>query len=408
MPVQQISYPLDAEATRYLTDPSAHISPWTFFDVLRATAPVYRTSLGPLLISRHRDVSAVLTDDRWSVQQAYRSSIDSLFDREDPAAIFLSGIGKSDNPVHYRLRRLLGKWFTPRAVAQWSALIGDIIAGLLDEAAERGEMDLMADFALPIPQRVMSEVLGVPYGDRDQLQEWGLAIINRPLDGGSDAARRTLTDAFEQMCGYLDELIQERRKHLGEDLLSALIQTREGTDQLSPRELVALCTELISGGHETTSNLIANGAVLLMQNPDQCRRLLDDPSLTRGTIEESLRIQPPTMYSHPRLATEKIEISGVEIDRGEIVFALYAAANRDPEQFSEPARFLIDRPNSASHLSVAGGIHFCLGAILARIEAVQAIPALFRRFPRMEMVSPEIEWKRHMRMHGPARLPVRL
>jgi len=278
---------------------------------------------------------------------------------------------------------------------------------LLDRFDGKDEVDLMNDFALPIPQRLMSAILGVPYEDRDQLQEWGLAVINRPIDGGSDQSRRTLTVAMEELCEYLRKLILDRSKNPGDDLLSDLIQTREGSDKLSEHELIAICAELISGGHETTSNLIANGSVLLMRNPRERERMMADQDLVAGAVEESLRMEPPTMYSHPRYATEAMEMSGVEINTGDIAYGMLGSANRDPKRFPEPDRFIIDRPAN-QHQSFAAGMHFCLGAPLARYEAIEAFRALFERYPNVQTVSDEIEWKQHMRMHGPSRLPVRL
>jgi len=363
--------------------------------------------MGPLLVSAYDEVAQLLTDKRWSVHQAYSSTIDTIFDRVEPAQTFLAGIGKSDDPTHARLRRLLSKWFTPQTVEKWTGLISVIIDDLLSQAKDRSEFDLMRDFALPIPQRLMSEILGVPYADRNKLTTWGLAIINRPIDGGSDASRRVLTEAMEELCAYLDALIADRRDQPGDDLLSSLVQAQEGSDRLNSRELVAICTELISGGHETTSNLIANASILLMQNKTELDRMLADPSLVAGAVEESLRLEPPTMYSHPRLATEPMMLGGEKIERGDIAFGLFAAANRDPARFDDPDRFVIDRPNN-QHFSFAFGMHFCLGAALGRIEAAQALMELFGRFPRISMVDQTILWKRHMRMHGPLRLPVRL
>jgi cytochrome P450 len=279
-----------------------------------------------------------------------------------------------------------------------------IADGLVDDmlARDGGEGDLLAQFAFPLPITVICELLGVPLHDRDSFRAWSNAIAAGMASGVDN---RAVADA---LAAYIHELIAAKRASLGDDLLSELIAVRDDTDRLTEHELVAMVFLLLIAGHETTVNLIGNGAYLLLTHPEQRARLAADPGLVPAAVEEFLRYESPVETSTPRFTTEPVEVGGVSIPAGELVLVALASANRDPERFAGADRFDIERSDSA-HVAFGHGIHFCLGAPLARLEGQVAFETLLSRLPGLALAVPPdgLAWRPGLLMRGLVDLPVR-
>ena len=317
----------------------------------------------------------------------------------------------TDPPKHTRLRKLVSKAFTPRAIAAWRPRVEAVTEGLLDRVESRGEMDLIADLALPVPATLICEMMGVPAEDRDRFTEWtadathGLALRrgHSPPELVEKVERARLG-----LAGYFHQQIEARRGHLGDDLLSTLIAAEEEGDRLRADELLIQSIGLLIAGFETTIGLIGNGLTTLIRNPLEIERLRADPSLIESTVEECLRYSGPITWSI-RVLHEPAEFDGFVFDTNEEVAIGLAAANRDPERFDEPERFDIGRyadGTATPHLSFGGGAHYCLGTHLARLETQVAIGRLVERFTDLELLEPRTEWGRSL-FRVPARVPVR-
>jgi pimeloyl-[acyl-carrier protein] synthase len=368
--------------------PEVHEDPYPLYHQLRAADPVHRSPLGFWVLTRHADVLAVLRDARMSRDprrsermELLRSSaeVDELLSSEEaaPSMLFV------DPPDHTRLRALVTKAFTPGAVERLRPRIEAIVAELLDRAVNAGEMDVVEDLAYPLPVTVICELFGVPEPDRDRFRAWSRELV-RLLDPlvPADSLERALR-ARQALRAYLRELIAERRAHPTGDLLTALIATEDQGRQLSEPELVSMCVLLLVAGHETTVNLIANGTLALLRNPEARAGLRVGAELPGSAVEELLRYDSPVQFTS-RHALADLEIGGRHVRAGETAISVLGAANRDPAQFPDPDRLDLARaPNR--HLAFGGGIHFCLGAPLARVEARIAIGALLARLPGLEL-----------------------
>ncbi len=389
--------------------PEVHEDPYPLYQRLRAEDPVHRSVLGFWVLTRHADVLAVLRDPRMSRDprrserlERLRSSfeVDELLTAEEaaPSMLFV------DPPDHTRLRTLVNKAFTPAAVERLRPRVEAIVAGLLDRVAGVGAMDVVDDLAYPLPVTVICELFGVPEGDRDRFRAWSRGMV-RLLDPlvAADALERAL-QARLALRGYLGALIAERRAHPTGDLLTALIAAEDQGRQLSEAELVSMCVLLLVAGHETTVNLIANGMLALLRQPEARARLQAEPALVASAVEELLRYDSPVQFTS-RHALADLDIGDRRVRAGETVVAVLGAANRDPAQFPDPDRLDLARaPNR--HVAFGGGIHFCLGAPLARMEARIAIPALLARLPGLEL-GPQPPVRRDtVTLRGLASLPV--
>ena len=385
-------------------DPAVVADPYPYYRRMREEDPVHRNaSIRAWFLTRHADVCELLRDDRFS-SDGTRSEryVEPLPGRGRPGRSMLV----VDPPDHTRLRSLVSKAFTPRMVEQLRPRIESIAADLVDRLASGPqETDLIGQFAYPLPVIVIAEMLGVPARDRAQFQEWS-AIVVRGLDPFLDReTQEAVFDARDALTGYLRGIIGERRREPAGDLITAMIAAREKGDLLSEGELVAMCNLLLVAGHETTVNLIGGGTLALLRNPDQLERLRREPELAAQAVEELLRYAPPVQWTG-RVATVELELSGRRIEPQQSVIGILAAANRDPEVFDDPDRLDIGRdPNP--HVSFGRGIHFCLGAPLARLEAQVALPALLERFPGLR-VAGEPEPRPTWNLRGLARLPVAL
>ena len=390
-------------------DPEAHADPYPQYARLREHAPMLRGPLGYWVLSRYADIAAVLRDPRFGVG-IDEASLMLAMTQDGPGVATMRELSRwmlfRDPPDHTRLRRLVSKAFTPRALEAVRPRVVEIVNHLLDNFAGRDEVDLIADLALPLPVTVISELLGLPIEDQAQAREWAEAIAQAldPIVTEDQALRADR--AVTELAAYIGGVVAERRRHPGSDLLSRLIGAEDEGGHLSEAELISTVALLFGAGHETTRNLIGNGMLALLRHPGELQRLRDDPSLIRSAIEELLRYDSPVQISG-RGARADAVIGGERIAAGEPMMLLVGAANRDPAQFPDPDRLDVGRPD-VKMLSFGGGIHFCLGAMLARTEAQIAIGSLLARVPGLELATDDLEWRPHITLRGLSSLPVRI
>jgi cytochrome P450 len=316
-----------------------------------------------------------------------------------------------DPPDHTRLRGLVNQAFTPRTIERLRPHIAEIAESLLDAAAATattdGTVDLIRTYAFPLPIIVIAEMLGVSPADRDRFKAWSTVLTQGiKLDATVDDLRQ-VGGAIAELSAYLREVIEDRRKTPRADLISDLVRVQDAGDRLTMDELLGTCRLILTAGHETTVNLIGNGVLALLQNPDARAALAGDPGLLPGGVEELLRYDSPVQITQ-RFAMEDTHVGDHAVARGDIVILLLGGANRDPEVFDAPAKVDVRRPNAHAHLSFGTGIHYCLGAPLARLEGEIAIGALLRRFPRLALAGAPLGWRSHMVLRGLNTLPVKL
>jgi cytochrome P450 len=396
-------------ATDILFDPflpEVIADPYPAYHRLRQADPVHLSPLGFWLLTRYDDCVMVLRDQRF-VREGFERALESVYgiltetDRIPRSMLF------RDPPDHTRLRSLVNRAFTPRVVESLRPRIEQIVDGLLDRVQDSGRMEVIADLAYPLPVTVISEMLGVPESDRDAIKQWS-ADVARSLDAiglpiATDlvargrAARRALVE-------YFRSLIPERRRQPRSDLLSHLIAAEEQGDKLSEGELLSTCVLLYIAGHETTVNLIGNGLLALLRHPGELARLRAEPRLIPSAVEELLRYDGPVQRT-ARIAGADVEIDGRAISKGAMAVVLVGAANRDPAQFPDPDRLDVARADNR-HIAFGFGIHFCLGAPLARLEAQIAFAALLRRAPRLALATETPEWRDSQVLRGLKALPV--
>ena len=395
-----------------LFDPAFKADPYPTYARLRSSAPVYRAALpdgrGVWLITRYEDVLAVLKDKRF-VKDWRGALTPEQLAQVPPIPEVMKPLSRNmldtDPPDHERLRALVSKAFTPRLIERLRPRVQAISDGLLDAVQDRGEMDLIDDYAFPLPITVIAELLGVPAEDRNNFREWSDAAVSG--NASQEYMEEILIPHMQAFTDYLRALFEEKRANPGDDLVSALVRAEEAGDRLSEDELLGMVFLLLVAGHETTVNLIGNGVLALLQHPDQLRKLKEDPSLIKPAIEELLRYDGPVETSTERFAREDVEIGGQVIPRGEMVLVVLAAADHDPERFSDPDELDITRTDNR-HLAFGKGIHHCLGAPLARMEGQIAISTLLRRMPNLRLEgSPEtLSWRPGMILRGLRGLPV--
>jgi cytochrome P450 len=310
-----------------------------------------------------------------------------------------------DPPDHTRLRGLVTQAFTPSTVERLRPHIAEIAEHLIDAFQAKGEVDLIHDFAFPLPIIVIAELLGVSPADRDQFKAWSTDQIGGTNLGATPEDLARSTRAADALNAYLREVIEDRRRAPRADLISDLVRVHDGGDQLSMDELLGTCRLLLPAAHETTMNLIANGTLALLRHPAERAALAAEPSTIEHAVEELLRYDSPVQTTL-RFTMEDGPLGAHTAKRGDLVIFLLGAANRDPAHFAEPARLDLRRENAHSHLSFSGGIHYCFGAPLAKLEGELAIAALLRRLPALALAPGEVEWRPHMVLRGPKALPV--
>jgi cytochrome P450 len=391
-------------------DPAFLADPYPVFTRMRAAAPVWRAPMNRWFLTGYRDTDLLLRDRRFG--RGYDNP-DALMRRfgptamDEPAVVELSHMMlMRDPPDHTRLRGLVTKAFTARRIEALRGQIQDLTNRLLDKVVPLGRMDAIRDLAFPLPVLVICELMGIPEADRAH-------FVNRSGSGGAllnpTPPTRAELDAANagslRSAVYFEALFEQRRQHPQDDLITQLVQAEEAGDRLSTAELRANVNLLFAAGHETTVNLIGNGILALLRHPDQWAMLRDDPGLIPNAIEEILRYESP-VQAVGRTVSEPFELGGVALAENDIVVSLVGAANRDPTMFERPDVLDVTRKD-LKPLSFGGGIHFCLGAQLARIEATVVFDMLVRRLPGLRLTEPvQPKWRPSFTLRGLTELPL--
>ncbi|WP_405465425.1 cytochrome P450 [Streptomyces jietaisiensis] len=396
-------------------------NPYPAYAWLRTHSPVHRTRLPSgveaWLVTRYADARRALADPRLSKNPAHHDEPAHARGRTgipgERKAELMTHLLNIDPPDHTRLRRLVSTAFTPRRVAEFAPRVQELTDRLIDGFAARGEADLIHEFAFPLPIYAICDLLGVPREDQDDFRDWAGMMIRHGKGPRGGVAR-----SVKKMRGYLAELIHRKREELpaeaapGEDLVSGLIRASDEGEHLTENEVAAMAFILLFAGFETTVNLIGNGTHALLTHPEQRARLQDslaagDMGLLETGVEELLRFDGPVELATWRFATRPLTLGGQDIAPGEAVLVVLAAADRDPERFAEPDVLdLMRRDNQ--HLGYGHGIHYCLGAPLARLEGRTALATLLTRLPdlRLAVDSTELRWRGGLIMRGLRTLPV--
>lgn len=407
-----------AAAPINLSDQTLRNNPHPTYARLRETMPV-APAVAPFfgrawLVTRYEDVSSILRDPRYSSDMRNNG-------REEPAIVDLlmprvlksmrTSMVTTDDPDHARLRGLVHQAFTPKRVNQLRGRVEEVSVRLLEEmahkAARGGRVDLISDYALPLPLTIISDMMGVSEADRHYFHKLTAHFLEGSSSGMLEIVRQLPNG--HRLMRFFEKLIGERRANPGDDLLSALIVAEQDGDRLNEQELVSMIFLLLLAGHETTVNLIGNGTLALLENRDQFDLLYDQPDLIESAVEELLRYSSPVEYDNARFLKEDIELHGVLMPRGSTVLAALASANRDEAVFDAPDRLDITRsPNK--HVAFGLGIHYCLGAPLARLEGQTAIRALVLRYPGLKLAVPasDVRWRNAVAVRGLRELPVTL
>ena len=392
--------------------PEVHANPYLMYRQLREQDPVHWSELlEAWVLTRYDDVVAVLKHPRFSADR--RSARNRFVQAAMQSQAEMGPLAQantmlsSDPPEHTRMRNLVSKAFTFKAVEKLRPRIQQIVDELLDAIEDKGSMDAIWDLGYPLPVIVIAEMLGVPAGQRDTFKRWSddiVATLGGPMVA-PEVQERGRRSSIE-MAGYFRGVIAERRRAPKDDLLSALVAAEERGDFLSEQELLATCVLLLAAGNETTTNLIGNGTLALLRNPGQLELLRRRPELLESAVEEFLRYDGPVQGT-ARVAMVDVEIGGQVMRQGQLAFCMLAAADRDPAQFEQPETLDIARKENR-HIAFGFGIHFCLGAPLARAEAQIAFSTLLRRFPKLEPAGGEPQWGGTFILRGLKSLPVRL
>jgi cytochrome P450 len=385
--------------------PEVKRNPYPYFAHLRDHSPVYWVeSLKSWAVSRYDDVASIAKNT-----QLFSSApiIPAILGDQNPVPE-VNWMISADPPAHTALRKLVNKAFTPRMVAALEPRINEIVAQLLDQIAEKGgEFDLVHDFSTPLPLMVIAQMLGIEPERYREFKQWSDDMIR--ATGGeevSPAERERLRGSMDEMRSYFEQAIAERRRNSREDLIGALVRAEEDHHQLTAREVLAMCLLLLLGGNETTTNLIGSTVLTLLSHSAELAKVRADLTLVPQMIEEMLRYEAPAQ-ALLRQATADTKIAGSTIPAGSGVMILYGSANRDERQFPNPDVFDVTR-NPQEHLAFGFGIHYCIGAPLARLEARIAMDAFLRRFPKVSLRDQRREWIDSFVVRGPKSLPLEL
>ena len=416
-------------------------NPYPFYKRLRDHDPIHwDEEMGFWVFTRYADIDSLYTDERFSRAQGLMRNFQRLSESErkivEPVYhSFSKTVFYADPPYHTHLRGLMNHAFTPRRVERLRPYVQNVVNELLEAACRKdGTVDIIHDLAYPLPVMVIAELLGLPANDRDRFKQWSddlFAILGTVRQKPSHLLERA-TQSLHEMTAYVEDLSHKRHDEPEDDLLTALlsltndgssassyphdsssvqpagqlIRDRDASSTLTGEELVSNINILLSTGHETTTHLIGNGILALLQHPDQMEKLRAQPALLAAAIEEILRYDSPVQITY-RSALNDAEIRGKRIHQGDLVNTILGAANRDPQRFSNPHRFDITR-NEGRHLGFGIGIHFCIGAPLVRLEAEVVFETILRRFPRIKLATEALEWQEHPIFRGLKSLPVRL
>ncbi len=386
------------------------VDPFPIYRGLRERDPIHYSALADgWVLTRYDDILEVLRDPsfssderNWSRYRKYRSR-GRRRGFPDPYGEERTTMLRLDPPDHARLRGLATKAFTPRAVERIrpraEALVDELLSGL----RARDHLELIADFASPLPVIIIAEMLGVPAEDHARFRHWSDEAI-KTLGTASAKDLRDAEAAFRALRDYLSGVVEQRRSEPRDDLISGLVAAEEQGDQLQLAELISMCVLLLVAGNETTTKLIGNAVVALARHPEQLALLRDEPKRIAGAIDEFLRYDGPVQLTS-RMVLEDRDFHGRPFRRGQQVVTILAAGNRDPEAFEAPESLDVTREN-VRHLAFGQGLHFCLGSQLARLEAAVAIEGLLRWLPELRLAEESIEWSKNSILRGPTRLPL--
>lgn len=393
----------------HLLDPDVLANPYPLFCRLRTEDPVHwDVFLHTWVVTRYVDVLEVL--HKFSADRTHtpaKLSAMGLGDMSPIAQLMVKQMLFMDPPAHTRLRSLASQAFSPARVAVLRTHIRDIVKRLLDDVEDKGEMDIIRDLGDPLPAIVTAEMLGVPTGDRQRLKNWSadFAEMLGNFQHNPEHAPR-MVRAVEEMTAYFKDQVCMQRDRPQEGLVHSLMTAEVDGDRLSDEEVVATCIVTMVGGLETTTNLIGNGVLTLLRNPDEMKRLREDLTLVPSAVEEMLRYESPSQHTG-RLAAEDVELGGRLIRKGQAVMAVMAAANRDPERFPDPDRFDVARVDNR-HLAFGYAAHFCFGAALARVEGQEVFEAIVRRVHDLELQPGQhLTWRNNLGLRGLTALPVK-
>jgi len=394
-------------------EPGFAEDPYSQYRAMREHEPVHESPFGIWLLFQYDDVLRFLRDPSLSVEDAsadptvFDQLIDEVMGPDRDKEMGTRAMLNRDPPDHTRLRKLVSKAFTPRSIERLRPRIQELVDESLDEAADAGAMELVGDFAFRLPFQVITEMLGMPSTDTDQLREWSGTLV-RTLEPIVDPSLlQQIADASENMRQLVTDAITWKRANPTDDMLSALVQAEDNGDVLSDDELLEQVMLLYIAGHETTVNLIGNGMLALLRNRDQLAKLRADRSLDANAVEELLRYDAPVQMTR-RVTLTDVEVGGKSIPKGMFVVCGLASSNRDQAHWGPTADQVdITRPNAKEHLSFGGGAHYCLGAALARLEAQVAIGSLVRRFATIEPTA-DPEWNGRINLRGLENLPLRV
>lgn len=387
----------------------AAVDPYPLYERIRTRGDIARHPIGLHLTANHAVCRSVLRDNDFYVEPAVKhGGIAWAVEADDEYALahpMEQSLLMLNPPDHTRLRRIAAPCFTPNVLREYTPRAEAIAARFCDQVADRAEFDLVREFASRVPIEVVRALFDIPDGDREQFLGWG-SVLAGTLDGiRTLAERRAVHRAVTELTAFLDEKIRQRRKGSGTDVISRI--ARADTDGLraNGRDLVALVGLLLVAGFETTINVISEASVRMMREPGLITALADDPGLAPAIVEETLRLEPPVQFTL-RKPSAAVTVEGHELPKDSMLVLLLAGANRDPEVFPDPATFNPFRGNSRDHLAFSAGIHYCLGAGLARIEAEAALRTLFDRLPTLTLAGP-VRYKRTRNIRGLAEVPVR-
>ena len=390
------------EILRLVSDPAARADPYPVYERIRAADGGYLGELGFWFITSYDDCASLMRhplmkrrhQNSWEMRGAMSNALGRpWFEGASRSMLWL------DNPDHARIRGLVSRAFTPRYLARLRPRIEEMVDGLIDRLKGKPRFDLIDDFALALPMMVICEMLGVPSEDRASFRRWTVALAATLEPLPSERVQDAADEASHAFDMYFADLVRKRRGSPGDDLLSELIHVEEEGDRLNEKELIGMSILILGAGFETTINLIGNGMVALLRNPDEWRALVNRPEAAPAVVEEVLRYDSPVQMAPPRVASAPLQLSDRSISEGDTVVAMLGAANRDPDRYEDPATFDISRPDPAP-LSFGGGPHYCIGATLARIEGAIAFRSLASRLPSLELADDEPNWRETFNIRG--------
>lgn len=392
-----------------LFGPEQLANPYPLYHWLRSQGPVWWSEeLDGWLVSGFDEIAAIVRDLRLSVRSKIEIPLKKVHNpivREMMQKI-APNMWNSDPPAHNRMRALVSKAFTPRAVEAMAPRIQAAVDRLLDKVEPQGRMDVIADLSHPLPVLVITEMLGVPLEQRDRFKAWSeaLSVLANWVGDLTLTQMLEIGKAVMEFRTYTGTLIEQRRKQPQNDLITALVQAEEAGDRLSEGELYSNVFLLNVAGHETTTNLIGNAVLALLRHPNQMQKLRDDPSLLDNAVEELLRYDSSVQMT-TRQALEDVQLAGQTIRKGQTIYILWGAANHDPKHFPNPEKLDVTRAN-VNHMAFGAGTHYCLGASLARLEIRISIGTLLRRFPKLQLATDQLEYHANFDLHGLKSLPV--